>query len=210
MGRISLRTLHRTSALAIGAFATVHLLNHLVSLASVPAHLQFMAAARKVYRQPAIEALLLVCVAFQIGSGLRLVARGWRRRSGAVARLQAASGAALALFLVIHVGAVLFGRIVLGFDTNFYFAAAGMRVAGYRTFFAPYYFLAVLALFAHMGCAAYRQSGHVSPAARRWALGLQLLAGLVVATLLVLSLAGELRTFDVPSQYLATYVKARP
>jgi hypothetical protein len=111
----------------------------------------------------------------------------------------------LAFFLVLHVGAVLFGRQVLGLDTNFYYAAAGMHVSPYGYFFAPYYFLAVLALFAHLGCAAYWRFEASSSHVRRWAVGLPLLAGFIIAALLVLSLAGRLQPFEVPQRYLATF-----
>jgi hypothetical protein len=114
-------------------------------------------------------------------------------------------GAYLAFFLLVHVTAVLFGRSVLRLDTNFYFAAAGFYVPPYQYFFAPYYFLAVLALFTHLGCAAYWQVEARSRAARVLALALPLATGSVIALLVVLSLAGMLRQVDMPAKYTATY-----
>jgi len=204
---MSLRTLHRSTGIAIGLFVTAHIANHLVSLVGVPAHIHFMELGRKIYRQPAVEGLLLLCVAFQVGSGLWSVVRDWRQRTGGVAWLQAVSGTSLGFFLIIHVGAVLFGRTVLGLDTNFYYAAAGMHVSPYVFFFAPYYFLAVLALFTHLGCAVYWRLEAAPAGVRRWAVGLPMLIGATVATLIVLSLAGKLQPFEVPSQYMATYVR---
>lgn len=61
----------------------------------------------------------------------------------------------LPFFLVVHVAAVVVGRSALGLDTNFYFAAAGFHVWPFGLFFGPYYFLAVITLFTHLGCAAY-------------------------------------------------------
>ncbi|MBB2487869.1 hypothetical protein H5407_21755 [Mitsuaria sp. WAJ17] len=179
--------------------------NHLWSLAGIHEHLAFMELARKVYRHAAVESLLLFCVAFQIFSGLWLVIRGWKQRVGAVAWIQALSGCVLAFFLAVHVSAVLFGRTVLALDTNFYYAAAGMHVSPYEFFFAPYYFLAVLALFTHLGCAAYWLLQSSALKTRRWAVGLAMLAGAAVSTLLVLSLAGKLQPFEVPARYKATY-----
>lgn len=59
---MQLRTLHRSSAAVISAFACLHITNHLVSASSVATHLEFMRAARVVYRHPAIEAVLLASV----------------------------------------------------------------------------------------------------------------------------------------------------
>jgi hypothetical protein len=47
---------------------TAHIANHPVSLVGVPAHIHFMELGRKIFRQPAVESLLLLCVAFQVGA----------------------------------------------------------------------------------------------------------------------------------------------
>jgi hypothetical protein len=166
-----------------------------------------MDSARKIYRIELIEALLLSCVLFQIVSGIWFVLRGWKQRHGAVAWAQALSGAYLAFFLLVHVGAVLFGRSVLKLDTNFYFAAAGFHVPPYQYFFAPYYFLAVLALFTHIGCAIHWQLDEKSRVARRLAVLLPAICGGAVSLLIVLSLAGMLEPVDIPAKYKATYDK---
>lgn len=152
--RPALRTLHRASAMALALFLAAHVLGHLAGLAGPAAHQAVLVALRSVYRQPAVEGLLLACVLFQAGSGLTLLGRGWRQRRGAVAWAQAASGALLSLFLLIHVAAVLLAR-QQGVDTNLQFAAAGLHTPPWQWFFAPYYFLAVLALCTHVGCALY-------------------------------------------------------
>jgi len=204
---MSLRALHRSSAFVVAAFAGIHLANHLASLAGVPAHIAFMEVARRLYRQPVVESLLLLCVAFQLSSGLSLFVRGWRRWRGGVAWLQALSGAVLALFLLVHVAAVLYGRSVLHLDTNFYFAAAGLHVPPNQYFFGPYYFLAFLALFTHLGCAAYWRVQAKSATTRAIAVGAPMLVGTWVSALLVLSLAGALQPVEVPAQYKATYAQ---
>ena len=107
---MTLRDFHRASAFVIVAFAAMHIANHLASLLGVSTHIAFMETARTVYRHWAIESVLLFCVAFQVASGLWFVIRGWRQRKGLIPWLQAGSGAYLAFFLLIHVGAVLFGR----------------------------------------------------------------------------------------------------
>ena len=201
-----LRMLHRISALAIVAFASVHISNHLSGVAGVASHIAFMDAARSIYRHVLVESLLLGCVAFQAGSGLWLVVRGWSQRRGLVPWLQAGSGAYLACFLMVHVGAVLFGRAVLHLDTNFYFAAAGFHVPPYQLFFGPYYFTAVVALFTHLACAAYWQFPAASGRSRKLLIALPMLAGATVAVLIILSLAGMLQPVDIPDKYTATYL----
>jgi len=202
---MKLRAFHRNSAMVIAMFALVHITNHLVSLVGVSAHIAFMEVARGVYRQPVVELLLLFCVAFQVVSGLWFIVRGWAQRQGAIAWLQAISGALLAGFLLIHVGAVMYGRYALHLDTNFYFAAAGFHVPPNQFFFGPYYFLAVLALFTHLGCAAYwllQASPHKT---RVRAVVLFMLVGATVSLLIVSSLAGKLQPVEVPGLYKSTY-----
>lgn len=142
-----LHKLHRASASIIGTYVAVHLFNHLLALSSVEEHIQFMESFRHVYRNPFVEFLLLACVTFQIGSGIYFIKNRWGQRDSFFERFQALSGGYLAFFLLVHVGAVLFGRAVLKLDTNFYYAAAGMHVPPFQYYFVPYYFLAVVAIF---------------------------------------------------------------
>jgi len=202
---MSLRVFHRSTAVVIAGFAIVHLTNHLISLHSIAAHIAFMDAARTVYRQPAIEFALIVSVMFQCVSGLWMVVRGWRARHGAVAWLQAVSGTYLALFLVIHVSAIAVGRLALHLDTNFYFAAAGFHVPPFQLFFIPYYFLAVVALFTHVGCACYWSLAGRSPTLRRTSLSVMVAIGAVAGVAIDLSLAGRLQPVTIPPAYLAPY-----
>lgn len=200
----AVRRLHRAGAMVVAAFVTVHVINHLAALGGVAAHLRFMEAARLVYRHGAVEAALLLCVTSQAVTGLVLAYKGWRRRSGFTAGLQAASGIYLALFLLIHVAAVLAGRVLLELDTNFHYAAAGLHAGAARYFFAPYYFLAVLALFAHLGCALVWRVPRAGPA-RALVLGIALAGGVVVSGLILAAMLGVLYPYQVPGAYLATW-----
>lgn len=202
--RLPLRTLHRTSAKLLALFIALHLVGHLAGLAGVAAHQSVLDALRLVYRRPVVEALLLGCVVFQAGSGLGLLWRGRARCQGAIDWLQRLSGAYLGLFLAIHVGAVLQGR-AQGLDTNLHFAAAGMQVPPWPWFFGPYYFLAVSALGAHVGCALY---WNLPPAVRARVLALSVLAGLLLAACLVTLLAGGFHALEVPSRYLGPFAAA--
>jgi succinate dehydrogenase/fumarate reductase cytochrome b subunit len=206
------RTLHRIGAMAVGAYALVHLANHLVALGGIESHIAFMRAVRQVTRVPAVEALLLAAVAAQAGSGLLLVLRRRRqrltqpRRRPLFERLQAASGLTLASFLLVHVVSVLFGRAVLGLDTNFYFAAAGLQVKPYPLFFVPYYGLAVAALFTHLACVLRRRLPAGMPLATRDRIGYAgIAAGAVLAVLIVASFSGAFYPIDLPPAYLATF-----
>lgn len=108
-----MRTFHRLSACVLAAYILLHLGNHLVALAGAHAHIAYMEAIRPLYRHAVVEPVLLACVLFQCGSGIWMVLQQWEKRYGLVAWLQAGSGIYLALFLLFHVGAVLFGRAVL-------------------------------------------------------------------------------------------------
>lgn len=201
---IALRVSHRTTAIIVTIFGVAHLSNHLAALVSLEAHLHFMEQLRTVYRHPVIEAGLLLCVTLQAASGLWLVRSNWKARSGVIEWLQAASGTYLALFLFIHIAAVLIGRAVYGLDTNFHFAAAGLHVRPFQYFFAAYYFLAVLALFTHLGCAL---SWHVGSRVRLRAffVVLSVCIGVAVSTLILAALMGKIYPYEVPEQYKNTY-----
>ena len=189
------RRLHRVAGAVLAVFLAIHVANHLAALAGVDAHVRFMDAARRVYRQPVVEAVLLLCVVLQAASGLRMLWTGRQRRRGLLPWLQAGSGAYVALFLAIHVVAVLAGRVG-GLDTNFYFAAAGLHVWPFVLFFVPYYFLAVAGLFVHLGCALRRGRAVVAGFAA---------VGAVVAGLIVATLMGMVVPVEIPARYLATF-----
>lgn len=174
----SLRGLHLASGLLIAVFAVPHIGNHLAMFAGQAAHIAAMEALRPIYRNLLAETLLMLALAFQLSSGLAMIWRTRTQKRQGLARWQAISGAVLALFILNHVGAVWGGRLLMGLDTNYHFAAAGMH-AGYAGFFVPYYFLGVAALFVHAACAlAWRVRGKAAPLAVGM-LGTALAAGFV-------------------------------
>jgi hypothetical protein len=110
------------------------------------------------------------------------------------------------MFLAVHAGSVLFGRAVLGLDTNFYFAAAGLHVWPYPLFFMPYYGLAVAALFVHLACALRRRLPARVPRAARDRLGWSGIAvGAVLAVLIVAAFSGVFYPVELPPAYRATF-----
>ena len=150
-----IRIAHRVSAVLLAVFLAVHLLNHVVALWGVAAHLAFMEGARLVYRSPALEPMLLAAVLVQIVTGVEQVRAGWGTRRGFWQRTQAVSGLYLAFFLANHTFWVLVARVGYGLDSNFYLAATFLTIWPLPFLFAPYYALGVFALFAHLACAAH-------------------------------------------------------
>lgn len=200
-----LRGFHLCSALILALFLVLHIGNHIAGLFGAQAHIAYMDEARHIYRNPIIEPILIVLVIWQATSGLIMVIRGWKKRRGKVAWLQALSGLYLALFLLNHVGAVLAGRITQGLDTNIYFAAAGFHVPPWHLFFTPYYALALAALGAHIGCALYWQLGHKGVPA----LICSTAVGICLGGLFVLSMNGSLFEISIPLDYLSSYWAAQ-
>jgi hypothetical protein len=97
-----IRIAHRVSAVLLAAFLAAHLLNHIVALWGIAAHLAFMEGARLVYRSPALEAMLLAAVLVQIVTGVEQVRAGRGTRRGFWQRTQTVSGLYLAFFLANH------------------------------------------------------------------------------------------------------------
>ena len=201
-----LHRVHRLAASFIGLYALLHLANHLAALGGIERHVAFMQGVRQVFRIPAIEALLLLCVAYQFGSGLYFVARRWGQRRARFDRLQALSGLYLAFFLLAHVSSVLYGRVALSLDTNFYFAAAGLHIGPYAVFFAPYYGLAIVALGTHLACAfRYLAAGRLRPVTRDRIVLASVAGAAVLASLILATFSGAFYPITIPQEYAATF-----
>ena len=186
-----LRRLHRGLAVLLGAFLVLHLGNHLAGLWGQAAHGAVQDALRVVYRNPVVEPLLLAAVCFQIGAGLLLLSRRPRLTR------QSLSGAYLALFLVIHLGAVLAARWQ-GTETDLAFAAAGLHAPlPWPLVFAAYYGLAVMAVFAHLSVPLSRHAPTLGRAV--------LVAGGAVALALVALLAGLVTPLTIPPALVAAF-----
>jgi hypothetical protein len=205
--QLTLRTCHLVSAMLLGIFVSVHLINHIVALFGQSQHVLFMHAVRPLYRNAVIEPALLLAFAWQVVSGIIMVIRGWRTRRGGIAWLQAGSGIYLAAFVSVHAFAVLTGRTMLGLDTDFRFAAAGFHVQGWPWFFWPYYTLAVFSLLTHIGCALYWNILGRHPQSAKLALRMMIVSGGVLGLLISSALAGRFYSVDIPVNYLATYAE---
>jgi hypothetical protein len=75
----------------------------------------------------------------------------------------------------------------------------------FSLFFVPYYFLAVLAVFTHLGCALARRAGPES-GKRAAAVVVPMCAGAVLSGLVVAALMGKLYPYEVPQKYRMTYL----
>lgn len=147
---MNIRKIHYISGILLSSFIVLHLSNHLYSIYGAEAHIQLMTTLRRLYRNMLVESILLLAVIFQIYSGVKLVLLRKKSVGAFFEKLQIWSGIYMALFLIIHISAVLVGRAVLKLDTNFYFGAAGINSFPVNLFFIPYYALAILSFFAHI------------------------------------------------------------
>lgn len=195
-----IRIAHRVSAVLLAMFLAVHLLNHVVALWGVAAHIAFMDGARLAYRSPALEPLLLAAALVQIVTGGEQVRAGWGARRGFWQRTQVTSGLYLAFFLANHTFWVLAARIGYGLDSNFYLAATFLTMSPLPFLFAPYYFLGVVALFAHVACAVrFRVQGRTGDRVGRAFLA----SGVVLGGVIVAAFMGAFYDIHLPPAYRA-------
>ncbi len=176
-----IKTIHYYTGLTVALFIGIHLLNHLLILHSEAMHINFMRGARKVYRHPVVEGVLLMAVAVQIFSGIFLVTQKWSRAEGWFDWLHIGSGLYLALFLTNHVRAVIVGKHKLHIDTNLYYGAGVMNMWPQKLIYVPYYALAILSFFTHVACIHRIKMQEFVPAevAAQQAAGIIVLGGIV-------------------------------
>ena len=151
----SVKKLHRLSGVTMASFLLLHLTNHLFALGGPSLHISVMNLFRHIYRFPPIEILLLLCVLFQVISGIWLVFKKGFLRQPFYIVIQVLSGLYLSFFMIYHVRAVLLGRFQWNVDTDFYFAAGVANRYPEKLFFIPYYTLSLVCMFAHIACVHY-------------------------------------------------------
>ncbi|MEO9476603.1 MAG: hypothetical protein ABJG41_13760 [Cyclobacteriaceae bacterium] len=145
-----MKRIHYLSGVTISLFIGVHFFNHFMSVFGAEMHIEVMESLRVVYRNIIIETILMAAVLIQIVSGGMLVLTKRKEQKTFYQKVQVYTGLYLAMFLVIHVSAVLSGRLLMGLDTNIYFGVAGLNTFPFSLFFIPYYGLAVLSFFGHL------------------------------------------------------------
>jgi len=199
-----LKKYHRLSGLVMAAFLLLHISNHLFALGGPAWHISVMNFFRLIYRFPPIEILLLMCVIFQIASGIILIFKKGFLKQPLYVKLQVMSGLYLSFFLIFHVWAVLIARYHWNIETDFYFAAGVANRRPDKLFFIPYYTLSLLSVFTHIACAHYAKrieqlkvfpypmyKGLFRIKYRREAIRIGI-AGLVITLLIMLAFTGVL------------------
>ncbi|MCB1906663.1 MAG: hypothetical protein KDH15_04780 [Rhodocyclaceae bacterium] len=185
------RRWHLATGLALAIFAIPHVAGQLAAVAGAEGYRAVNDLLRSLYRQPWIEPILLATVGVHFASGAGLLFR--QKTASAPAR---SSGAALLLFLPVHLGGVLLCRHAFGLDSGFEFAAVGLQRASSAWFFAPYYIFATTALGLHLGSAVARRRPSARPV-----VGLALACGLAGGVLIVAALAGAFGPVSVAPAY---------
>jgi len=151
----TLKKFHRLSGIIVAGFLLLHLTNHLFALGGPALHIAVMNLFRYVYRFLPVEILLLMCVIFQVISGVTLVFKKGFLKQPFYVVIQILSGLYLSFFMIYHVRAVMLGRYEWNVETDFYFAAGVANRYPDELFFIPYYTLSLVSVFAHIACAHY-------------------------------------------------------
>lgn len=199
---MNIKKLHYLSGLILSLFVGLHLFNHAWSLLGAEQHIALMNSLRLFYRHILVEIMVITAVFIQILSGIQLFKKKVKSASSRWEKLHVWTGLYLAVFLVIHLGAVLVGRFVLQLDTNFYFGVAGLNSFPVNLFFIPYYALAILSFFGHVA-AIHRQKmqysiAGISPDRQAAAI---LLLGMGLTLLIFYGLTNYFNGVDVPVEY---------
>lgn len=145
-----MKKIHYLSGITISIFIALHLINHCASVFGAETHIEIMKTFRLFYRNAFFETILFLSVATQIYSGIKLFNTYRRNAQTFFDKLQVWTGLYLAIFFLIHLGAVVIGRSILKLDTNFYFGVAGLNSFPSNLFFIPYYGIAILSFFGHI------------------------------------------------------------
>ena len=197
-----MKRIHVVSGCIITLFVLVHLTNHATRVIGSDKHLHLMSLLRHFYRHPIAESILLAAVSFQIFTGLQLFKATRSNNAATVDTLHRWTGLYLAFFLVIHVSAVLAGRLLLKLDTNFYFGVAGLNSFPINLFFIPYYAFAILSFFGHLACIHAKKMKRnlvgLTPIMQAKAIGL---VGLVVVLILFYGLTNRFQGVALPDEY---------
>ncbi len=197
-----MKQVHYISGLIITSFIGIHLLNHSLSIFGVDTYIAFMDKFRLIYRSSLGETLLLAAVVIQIISGLKLFFSKRKTVAGFYEKLQIRTGLYLALFLVIHVGAVLSGRTLLNLDTNFYFGVAGLNSFPSNLFFVPYYALAIISFFGHLAAIHYQKmKREVLGFSVKQQSGFILASGIILTMIILYGLTNGLHGVEIPQPY---------
>ncbi|GAA3769471.1 hypothetical protein [Flavobacterium ginsengiterrae] len=199
---MSTTKIHYISGITITIFIVLHLFNHICSLFGEDLHISVMESLRIFYRNIFIETIVISAVFIQIISGLTLFKK---KRKGVISgfeKIHIWSGLYLALFLIIHLSAILSGRFILHLNTNFYFGTAGLNTFPFNIFFIPYYGLAIISFFGHIAGVHYKKMKrkilHLTPNQQSKII---LFCGLSFTLLIILGLTNYFHGVRIPAEY---------
>lgn len=186
---------HAVSAVAILlVFLLMHLGDHLAGLWSGQAHIAVMSVVRKVYRNPAVEPVLVALIAFQIVTGVLLVRRRLAGPSDAFSVIQALTGFYVAVYFIGHMIAAFSARVA-GTDPNWNWLTEHDRGLLYHLSgqaLLAHYWVGPVAVVAHVACGlrvVALEHGVSPPVAGRAAVGLMGL-GVLASTAILAGLLG--------------------
>lgn len=199
---MNIKKLHYFSGITITIFVGLHLINHLYSVFGAKAHIELMNDFRVVYRNIIIETILLLAVGIQIVSGIKLFFKKRKNVSDFFEKLQIWTGIYLAVFLIIHLSAVLSGRLILNLDTNFYFGVAGLNTFPLNFFFIPYYGLAIISFFGHISAVHSKKMQNkilgINPNKQSYII---LISGILLTLAILYGLTNGFNRVEIPNEY---------
>ena len=189
------RKAHRLGAVIILLFVGTHLGAHLWAIRGPGAHANALGLFQSVYRNPLVEPLFILTLVSQIVSGTRRVMKRWQgSQKDLWSRAQIISGLYIAFFLLLHTTAALATRHFGGIETNFFWVAGTMILAPLKYAFAPYYSLAILAVFTHVAAVVHFGAG----ARWAWLKPALLVTGVLVAASMIMIFSGSLFPIELP------------
>ncbi|MEM1262511.1 MAG: hypothetical protein AAGH76_08945 [Pseudomonadota bacterium] len=194
---MTLRLIHRSTAMLLALFIVTHLTVHLFAVAGPDPHSTALTAVQWVYRNPVGEAVLVLAIIVQIITG---ASRLRYRRQRGWGLVQAISGTYLLIFLLLHPSAALYTHHLFGIETDFYWSAGSLYYDSIRYGFAVYYTLAIVAVFSHLGAAVH----YNAPSLNRLAT-LMPAIGLLIGATIVLSIGGAFYPIDLPAEVASYY-----
>ena len=197
-----MKRIHYISGITITIFVVMHLFNHLYSLFGIKAHINLMNDYRVIYRNIIAETLLFFAVGIQIISGIKLFLKKRKTVSDFFDKLQIWTGLYLGFFLLIHLSAVLSGRLILNLDTNFFFGAAGLNTFPLNLFFLPYYGLAIISFFGHISAIHSKKMKSkilgIEPNNQSYSI---LIIGILLTLVILYGLTNGFNGIEIPKEY---------
>lgn len=198
-------SIHRFNAIFLAAFILLHFATHLSGLWGIEAYNSVQSEFRKIYREPIVEWAVLISITLQILLGGTLLIDRIKVKgiTGFWGWLQVVSGVVFLVFMAQHLYSLGMARLYFTLDTNFYWPASVMSGPWFIYYFAPYYFLGVFALFAHIGAGArfvladrgYQRSARI--------LGVGfVISGAVIGMIIPPIIAGAFFPIELPGEWI--------